>query len=79
MAGADRWNSIFYSATFNQNRLIFWNHSEDKITMINEKSREVLINEVMRRLEKMSVNDIRLVLIVVLEMSRDTTTKLDES
>lgn len=47
--------------------------------MINEKSREVLINEVMRRLEKMSVNDIRLVLIVVLEMSRDTTTKLDES
>lgn len=47
--------------------------------MENEKSREVLINEVMRRLEKMSVNDIRLVLIVVLEMSRDTTTKLDES
>lgn len=47
--------------------------------MENEKSREVLINEVMRRFEKMSVEYIRLVLIVVLEMSRGTTTKLDES
>lgn len=70
MAGADRWNSIFYSAAFNQNRLIFWNHSEDKITMVDEKHREALTNEVMRQLEKMSVKNIRLVLMFVLEMSR---------
>lgn len=38
--------------------------------MVDEKHREVLTNEVMRQLEKMSVKNIRLVLMFVLEMSR---------
>ena len=38
--------------------------------MVDEKHREALTNEVMRQLEKMSIKNIRLVLMFVLEMSR---------